>query len=532
MKGGQEQVRAFHLDLKALCYRDDYLRGLFPRLAALGYTHLVVEIEDKVRLEALEGATWHEAWSKERFASLLASASAAGLTPVPLIQTLGHLEFLLSRPGFHSLRETPASATMLCPSRPESLAFLRRLVAETDELFGGPPFIHLGADEARCLGRCPACRARIREKGLAAMLGGHLGEITGAVLARGRRPVIWADMVLAHPEALEELDRETILVDWDYWTGDDAPAELRVWGAGMLDEPGCRELPAGFRAGPGRYAFAADGSLRPWPYTGYLLSRGFDVWIAPALTSSGDHYFAPRFLHLANVAGAVRRMAADPRPGGLLVTSWAVRMTTIESQWPGAAIPAAADSAGPLPWSGLAAEAGRIVFGRPAPAFFRAWEKIARPLPTTHSRLGVNSHAHYYGPGRPIPEVLEELARAGALEHEATLLPGLEAGYRSGQASLAREKADADPGATVLAFWRFAARAMMIRAGELSLALDVRRGGRYSRAKAGRLLMENEVLAEDYRRLLGKIYTPAGVERCLAIVFDASRLYLSGLANG
>ena len=56
----QRQMYAFHLDLKTGHYRPDYLKNLFPRLNKCGYTHVVFEIEDKVRLDNLVDATWFE----------------------------------------------------------------------------------------------------------------------------------------------------------------------------------------------------------------------------------------------------------------------------------------------------------------------------------------------------------------------------------------------------------------------------------------------------------------------------------------
>ena len=46
------QVRGFHLDMKVVQYRAEYLKELWPRLARLGYTHVFFEIEDKVLLRA------------------------------------------------------------------------------------------------------------------------------------------------------------------------------------------------------------------------------------------------------------------------------------------------------------------------------------------------------------------------------------------------------------------------------------------------------------------------------------------------
>ena len=94
-------MRAYHLDMKCAQFRPDYLASLFARLKQAGYSHVFFEIEDKVRLECIKGAEWCEAYSKQEFSKILAICSENGLTAVPLIQSLGHLEFLLSHRRFH-----------------------------------------------------------------------------------------------------------------------------------------------------------------------------------------------------------------------------------------------------------------------------------------------------------------------------------------------------------------------------------------------------------------------------------------------
>lgn len=32
----------------------------------------------------------------------------------------------------------------------------------------------------------------------------------------GKKPIIWADIILMHPEAVQELPKDLIYVDWNY----------------------------------------------------------------------------------------------------------------------------------------------------------------------------------------------------------------------------------------------------------------------------------------------------------------------------
>jgi hypothetical protein len=523
---------AFHLDLKAGHYRLDYLRALLPRLTAAGYTHLVVEFEDKVRLESTAGTAWHGAYTKDEFGALLDDARAAGLTPVPLIQTIGHLEFLLSHARYHSLRELPATAYQLCPSHPETLPFLRRFIDETLELFGNPPFIHLGADETYYLGACPACAARVAASSKSALYLEHLNALATHVLARGVRPMAWADMLLAHPEALDQVSRDLIWVDWDYNTPDGTPERLRAWGAGYFTAEEARAyVQAHPEWTPGAYVFHGEG-LRSWPYIDFLTAQGFEVWAAPATCSHGDTPFVPRREHLPNVVGAAARMHGDPAPAGLLVTSWALRLHTLEAQWPLLLAPGLVQSAGATT-AGLQDMLATAWLGSPQPAFFQDWPQAGQVLPNLHSYLGVDSACHYYGPADRLDALVERWVANGSfpLWYQVDAAEALRRTEETlaGYAAVAQTYRTLPDGPGV-PFWRFAVQAQDAAGRALGLAL---RGtmGEKDAAAAGALLLETEALRDAYQDLLAPIYTPDSVERTLGMIFGGQLRYLTVAAG-
>lgn len=519
----RKSIIAFHLDLKTSHYRADYLKALFPRLAAIGYTHVVFEIEDKVRLESITGAEWHEAYSKSEFAGILAACRAAGLKPLPLIQTLGHLEFLLSHSRYHHLRELPATAYQLCPSRPDSVAFLKRWLDEVCELFAPLEFLHLGADETHYLGRCPACAERVQRESKSALYLDHLNTLAGHVLAKGVRPMAWADMVLAHPQALDRVSRDLVWVDWNYACGAGVPERVQIWGGGgSQDAAGAR---AHLAKNPGLpyepYWFDAGGALRPWPHADFLRDQGFTVWIGPATRSHGDTCFMPRFAHLANVAGAAARLKADSPPAGVLVTSWALRLHTLEAQWPLLRSPQFVTQSAPDPGA-VASAVAAAWLGQPLPGFAEAWEKLGTPLPHLHSYLGINSESYYYGPMDRL-DLLASQWLASGFPGWGTLSPAearsrtesILADYHAAHATLAAITA---PAANGFAFWQFAARAQAVKARELLVALDMA-AGTPDRAVAAALVLETEALQDEYRALLRGLYTPGSVERELDMIF-------------
>ncbi len=519
----------FHLDLKAAHYLKGYLAELFPRLAAAGYTHVFFEIEDKVRLESTAGTEWCEAWSKDEFAGILAKVREAGMTAIPLIQTLGHMESILSHGRYHALRESPASAYMLCPSNPESVPFLMRYMDEVGELFANPPFMHLGADEAWLLGTCPTCRPRVAAASKSALFFDHMDKLFKHAHARGWRPIAWADMVLAHSESIDRFSRDIVWMDWDYWTQEAGSDAHKHWSSGKYGGP--EIFPEEFfRSDIGRFARDAEGRIRPWFHTDFLRDKGFDVIIAPATRCGGDHVFAPQLRHLGNVMGAALRIRRDPQPLGMLVTSWALRLNHIETQWPAIVIPQAAAEDTADTWRQLQPVLTKKAFGLEDASFFDAWERLCPCFVLAESWRAIETDIHYYGQQDSISQLLRALPE-GVAARERTLLTELLPRHAEGARLLDQIVRQAPAPNRCLRFWRFAADAIQARAEEELLFLDSFEG-RPDPNRAAAMLLRLEALQDEYRTLLSETCTPASVERELGMVFAAPWRHLMRLANG
>lgn len=523
-------MNGFHLDLKAAHYRPEYLAELFPRLAAAGYDHVFFEIEDKVRLETTRGVEWCEAYTKEEFARILSLARRAGLTPIPLIQTLGHMEWLLSHSAWHGLRESPATAYMICPSNPGSAAFLIRFMDEVGELFGNPPFMHLGADEAWLLGSCPECSRRVAAASKSALFFDHMDKLFRHALTRGWRPISWADIPLGHSEAIDRCSRDVIWMDWDYWTQASGSQVHRNWATG---KHGGREVfpPEFFETEMGRFARDKNGEVRPWFYTDYLLHHGFEVIVAPATRCGGDHCFAPHIRHPGNVLGATVRAGSSPRPMGCMVTSWALRLNHIETQWPALFIPQAAQRQPTSNWRDLRPALARMSFGAERPEFFDAWEKLCPCFALGESWRAIETDMHYYGQFDSIPFLLDSLRRNGSAARERAMLVTLLPDHAEGERILDSVATKVSPDNRCLRHWRVAAKAVRARAEEEIFFLDALERPA-DKARAGDMLLRIEALQDEYRALLLETYTPASVERELAMVFGAPWRHLMRLALG
>lgn len=75
---------------------------------------------------------------------------------VPLVQTFGHLEYLLKRPKFKHLREQQSTTSSLCPLNEGSFETVMELIDQIIDGFGREnlQFLHIGADEVFNIAKC------------------------------------------------------------------------------------------------------------------------------------------------------------------------------------------------------------------------------------------------------------------------------------------------------------------------------------------------------------------------------------------
>ncbi|WKX87965.1 hypothetical protein Q1695_007961 [Nippostrongylus brasiliensis] len=152
-----------HLDLKGAPPIVSVYRWLFPLLKLNGVRSVLMEYEDMLpyygELSVIKRAR-HYNDSDIREISRIAAENS--LEIIPLVQTFGHLEFVLKHPAFLHLRENPGADNTICPSDPQSLELIREMLKQIHILHPRSTRIHIGADEASHIAEDERCRKRLR----------------------------------------------------------------------------------------------------------------------------------------------------------------------------------------------------------------------------------------------------------------------------------------------------------------------------------------------------------------------------------
>lgn len=75
------------------------------------------------------------------------AAANCDLMVIPLIQTIGHMEFVLKHEQWKSLREVEMYPSSMCPSNSETMALVRSMIKQIVAFHTNIQYLHIGADE-------------------------------------------------------------------------------------------------------------------------------------------------------------------------------------------------------------------------------------------------------------------------------------------------------------------------------------------------------------------------------------------------
>uniref|UniRef100_A0A2K5RX34 Hexosaminidase D n=1 Tax=Cebus imitator TaxID=2715852 RepID=A0A2K5RX34_CEBIM len=199
------KMRLVHLDLKGAPPKVSYLSEIFPLFRALGANGLLIEYEDMFPYEGpLRLLRAKYAYSPAEIKEILHLAGLSELEVIPLVQTFGHMEFVLKHAAFAHLREVGPLPCTLNPHEAESLALVGAMIDQVLELHPGAQRLHVGCDEVYYLGEGEASRRWLQQEqnSTGKLCLSHMQAVASHVRARrpGVTPLVWDDMLRELPE--------------------------------------------------------------------------------------------------------------------------------------------------------------------------------------------------------------------------------------------------------------------------------------------------------------------------------------------
>jgi hypothetical protein len=215
-------IRAFQWDLARQVERLDWLLAQLPRYAAWGYQELYVHLEDAVEFPSLPQVARADAYTYRKFGQLVDAATHAGIKVVPIVNLLGHTQYLIKVPELRDLNElrapdgSPLERGQICPLHPRMLEVAEKLLRDVAP-FCTAGKVHVGLDESFHLGKHPLSQREVARIGLAAHFAGHVKRLHRLTHSLGLRMGMWADMLYFLPDAIPLLPREVAVYEWYYY---------------------------------------------------------------------------------------------------------------------------------------------------------------------------------------------------------------------------------------------------------------------------------------------------------------------------
>lgn len=146
---------------------------------------------------------------------------------VPSLSTFGHLYELLRLKRFEHLNELQIKASRLPRnlwdrmahytldvSNSESFLLVKGMVEEFLPLFSSPYF-NICCDETFDLGKGRNAQ-RAEKEGTGRLYVEFVKKIMKVVTDRGKKPMLWGDIVVKYPDMISQLPGDAVFLNWDY----------------------------------------------------------------------------------------------------------------------------------------------------------------------------------------------------------------------------------------------------------------------------------------------------------------------------
>jgi hypothetical protein len=228
--------RVYHLDLKGTRRRFENILALLPDLAEFRINAILAEYEDDVQLERHPDIAIPDALTPAQVRAFVAEAARFGITVIPLVQTLGHLQYLLTKPAYAHLREEPSDPSEACSTHPGTWPLIRDFIDEMIDLHPGVPYLHVGLDETARVGTCPRCLKTLAGKPRINRYLDWVDKVVAYCLERGVTPILWGDVIAKelNPAIARRLPKDAIYGEWGYTETGPLHYNLRRFKGGLM----------------------------------------------------------------------------------------------------------------------------------------------------------------------------------------------------------------------------------------------------------------------------------------------------------
>jgi hypothetical protein len=230
-------TRILHYDIARGAYlKPEYFMEAVKMAANAGFTHFLPYLENMLSLKSAARQSPECAYSIQQMQQFLEYGKSMGIEIIPHFNVLGHTKELVKAYPFLA---ADASGE-LDITREETLDFMLSCLKEVIPLCTSGNIL-IGGDEWLL----PAPLANKPDFNTGFAIAEYLNKIILFLKAFDVKPLLWHDMLLHYPEAIEQLSKDVIILFWIYDIDSEYPLldYLRERGFEVILAPGLCDWP-------------------------------------------------------------------------------------------------------------------------------------------------------------------------------------------------------------------------------------------------------------------------------------------------
>ena len=189
----------------------EFLKELIPQMAECKINAFSLYTEHTFRTESHPDVAPPDAFTAEEIKELDAFCKQYHIELIGNQQCFAHFEEILKNPFYEYLADAPDN---LNPGIEATYEFLDDIIGEEAQAYSSSLF-NINCDETESLGSGKA-KAYVDSVGPTTAYYRHINRVNEIVKRHGKRTMMWGDIADQHPEILENLDKDIILLAWTY----------------------------------------------------------------------------------------------------------------------------------------------------------------------------------------------------------------------------------------------------------------------------------------------------------------------------
>ncbi len=212
-------------DIPVRGWQDDISRGPIPTmdflekevstLAAYKLNAITLYTEHVFKMKKHPTLAPDDGITEEQIAELSAYAAGYHVQVIGNFQSFGHMEKILSKPGYEHLAE---SGHILTPTKEESYQFMKEVYSEVVPAYSSP-FFNINCDEVFGLG-VSLSKKMADSIGIEGIYGYHINRLNELLKPYHKKILMWGD-IASDPKIVAKLPKDITVISWGYH---DAPS--------------------------------------------------------------------------------------------------------------------------------------------------------------------------------------------------------------------------------------------------------------------------------------------------------------------